>query len=375
MRRVTVFAPLILWILGTTALLPISCRGDSPPETNDRTRNSVAPPPEVTPFREVSGPFGTMNALAFSGDGRNLLAGPGVFMPGVQIFAIREWNVESMTEVAKLEGHERGVAFLALASDSRHLASAGHDNTVRIWDLVEHREVACLRVPTIYDTTCITCLKFSSTGSTLILGGGENDEMSISIWDWKQDRIVKRIPCGGWSQCLSVTGGGNHVIVGGWHGSAASPQPFLALLDLSTGDVIRNFKSKASALSAVALAPDGQIMLASGTGGLLDCYDLRIGQPLRSLVGHKKVVAGISFLGSENDAITAGNDGRIIRWDVKNGTARWSLETGHRIRSMAVSPAGDLVAVGARDGWIAIWKISDLDEKLAKPVPSSSAPE
>ncbi len=362
---------------GIIALLSIRCGGDSLPEPKQSSDGHVAATaPAVAPFKQVAEPIGTIHALAFSVDGRQLFSGVGPFMPGVQVYPIRAWDVYSMAEVSQFKGHKDSVACLDVTPHSPVLASVSHDNTVRVWDLAQNREMTRLRLFTMYDTACVTCLQFSPTGNTLVLGGGDGDGRSLTVWDWKKAQVVQRYPVEGQIGCLSVTKDGQHVVVGGWHGSPASRQPLLALLDLNTGQALRHFESNPGGISAVALSSSNELLLAgSGRRGVVDCYDLRDGRRLQSLEGHQKSVAGISFLGSEDEAITAGSDGRIMCWDVKNGRERWSLETGKRISAMAVSPLKDLVAVGAINGWIALWKLSDLDEKLARRQPATRAVE
>jgi WD40 repeat protein len=205
-------ATVVFSFWGVAALLWVGCSGkpDSSHETYHTTESDVRP--EVAPFREVKGPFGTTTALAFSSDGHHLLSGVGPFMPGVQVYPIRKWNVRDMTEPIKFEGHQQSVTHLAVASGLPLLASASYDKTVRVWDLVEHREVARLRVPVTGEHERITCLAFNPVDDTLVLCGGDSDR-SIIIWDWKQNRVLKSFTSDGWIARLSVEQDGSKVVV------------------------------------------------------------------------------------------------------------------------------------------------------------------
>jgi WD40 repeat protein/serine/threonine protein kinase len=77
------------------------------------------------PLKSISLPDGSTGALAWSPDGRTLAAGA---HHGIHLFDA------FLTPVRRLSGHREGVNCLAWSPDSSHLASAGGDSCVKIWD-------------------------------------------------------------------------------------------------------------------------------------------------------------------------------------------------------------------------------------------------
>jgi WD40 repeat protein/tRNA A-37 threonylcarbamoyl transferase component Bud32 len=87
-------------------------------------------------------PDGALTALAVSPDGRLLASGSGYLDP-----AIRVWNAETGSPLARLDGHARWVCGLVFAKDGRGLISASADQTIRSWhqDATVWKEIQVLR--------------------------------------------------------------------------------------------------------------------------------------------------------------------------------------------------------------------------------------
>ncbi|MCS6907408.1 MAG: WD40 repeat domain-containing protein [Anaerolineales bacterium] len=73
---------------------------------------------------------GAIGSLAFHPDGQTLASGTTYQSALIQI-----WSVESGERLRDLEGHPRGVNFLAFAANGQLLASASYDGTIRLWGI------------------------------------------------------------------------------------------------------------------------------------------------------------------------------------------------------------------------------------------------
>jgi serine/threonine protein kinase len=86
-------------------------------------------------------PTRELYSLALSPDGKTLAATFSSSSIEVWRFQAGQWS-----RVAALEGHTGGVVHhLTFSSDSKILASAGHDTTVRLWDMTELKPLSTIR--------------------------------------------------------------------------------------------------------------------------------------------------------------------------------------------------------------------------------------
>lgn len=84
-------------------------------------------------------PAGAVRSIAFSPGGKFLASGGS--MPTAH--GVSLWDLETQTEVAKLEGYTNAVRFVVFSSDGRTLVSA-EDNLAIIWDVERKKQIASL---------------------------------------------------------------------------------------------------------------------------------------------------------------------------------------------------------------------------------------
>lgn len=286
-----------------------------------------------------------------------------------------------------LRGHVGPVRCVAYAPDSRLLASGGEDGTATLWQLPSGNDAALLSAP----QDSVETLTFSTDGKFLAGGTAKGQ---LILWDSHRTvRVAAHAAHVGGVRCIAAAptaGAGDRRL-----GSAGVP-----LGSAVTSD-IRAITANADDASAVAIAPDGTIVLARGLHGALHSFDLvarallSVREPgdavlalayspdgrllaaghakgdvslwemgasdrIVTLQGHTWTVYAVALTPDGRTLVSGGADGTVRLWDVAARRQRVSMELHTRwVTCVAVAPDGMTAAAESEDGTIVVW---DLDE-------------
>ncbi|MGH9428015.1 MAG: WD40 repeat domain-containing protein, partial [Terriglobia bacterium] len=251
-----------------------------------------------------------------------------------------------------LSGHSSSVSKLAFSSDGKMLASGGHDQLVKIWDVASGRE---LRTYSGH-TTPVTGVRFSFDGEWAV----SSDFRAIHVWEVASGRLIRSFDLHGDSGLLSFTPDRKWVIHASGNtyffeiasgqrlgpvypgagfrepgGEVSSPDgAWSARGSTSLGlfhkvtRTQRDLTGYPATVRSLAVSPDGR-WLALSSGSLFDSrdagdrsvrvWDLGMGQLL-----HRVSPAGTSGLAFAPDgrSIAAGGTGKISFIDPVTGERR-----------------------------------------------------
>jgi WD40 repeat protein len=100
---------------------------------------------------------------------------------------IREWDTSTWQQVGDpWKGHFKNIHALSLNSSGTLLASASHDNRVRLWRLSDRRNIAILK-----HSEEVNCVTFSANGKHILSGGVDK---KISEWPASEDTLPEDGP-------------------------------------------------------------------------------------------------------------------------------------------------------------------------------------
>jgi WD40 repeat protein len=126
---------------------------------------------------------------------------------------VRLWEPKSLQEIHTFPVKEGEVRSVAISPNSKLIAAGIRYGTVRVWDIETTKEVASLKGHA-GETWAVA---FTPDGKTLASAGGDwNKPGDVRLWDvatWKESATLKH---SGEVLCLAISADGRRLAAGSW---------------------------------------------------------------------------------------------------------------------------------------------------------------
>jgi molecular chaperone DnaK len=276
---------------------------------------------------------GIVQALAFSPSGDFLATASGSSV----------WisNPADGTELQTISRHTDIVTALAFGPDN-DLASGSTDQTIR------------LRTPALDNSiwehetgTTVHSLAFSSGGSLLAWGGGDNQ---VHLWDPKTGTAILEPFSGHDSPVVAVAFAPDDSVLATAAGQA------VRLWDPVDGTVRAVLTGHTGAVAALAFSHDSSFLITASHDRTVRVFDASLGICLRTFSSHTGSVRSVACSPGEG-LVASGGDDRIVRlWRPESGEEITPLAGhGNYVLAVAFSPDGSVLASGSQDNTVGIW--------------------
>ncbi|XP_019487936.1 PREDICTED: telomerase protein component 1 [Hipposideros armiger] len=277
-------------------------------------------------------------AVAFSRSGQR--AAVGTANGTVYLLDLRTWQEEKSV----VSGCE-GVSSCSFLSDNALFVTA-FDGLLELWDLQHGCRVLQTKAHQYQITGC--CL--SPDGrllATVCLGG------CLKLWDTVRGQLAFQHTCPKPLNCIAFHPEGRVIAVGSWAGS-------VSFFQVDGLKVTKELGAPGASVRTLAFNAPGRVVAVGRLDRMVELWAWQEGARLAAFPAHSGFVAAALFLRAGCQLLTAGEDGKVQVWSGSLGRPRGclgSLSLSPAL-SVALSPHGELVAVGYRADGIRIYAVS-----------------
>ena len=247
---------------------------------------------------------------------------------------VRLWNAEDLSEVRILRGHTTSVCTVAFSPDGQWLASGGADGSVKLWNLNRGAEVG--ETPVLAARHLANRLVLAPDGRTLALGTDDDAITTISIetgqkiGSFKDLFFPDRFTSDG-TRIIGYAGVGNV--------SAGKVEHSIPVPDVTAYPWAHD------------VSPDGRWLLRSlfypsSKVARIELVDVVRGAVITNFAPSALVLAA-RFTRDGRTVLAALDSGQLEWWEVtpRGLAARKSIQVAPASRAMAISPDGATVAL------------------------------
>jgi serine/threonine protein kinase len=288
----------------------------------------------------------------FSPDGKTALSASGNSFTdeeneGFPDCGLRQWEVDSMWQVRRLEMENHAATCAAFSPDGRRVLSGASNGTVHVWDLLNGRENSFK-----LHGGWVSGVAFSPDGERALSGSYDGN---LLLWEVQTGTVLKRFEGrpGAVVTHVTLSSDGRRALSGG-------SDKAVRLWDVETAKEIMHFEAHTKYVGSVALSPDQQYALSAGDS--IQLWDLqKRGAVSRRFEGHDKFVWRIVFSPDGRRALSG--DAKTVRlWDVATGKEILCFR-GHtdNVYSVAFSPDGRTALSASADKTVRLWRLPEGD--------------
>ena len=253
------------------------------------------------------------------------------------------WDVNTGKEIKTLTSHTGIVNSVSFSPNGKILASASEDKTVKLWDINSGQEIKTFKGHTMV----VYSVSFSPDGKTLASASADK---TVKLWDINTGREIKTLT-GHTNSVHSISFSPDGKTL-----ASASGDKTVKLWDINTGREIKTLEGHTQILTSASFSPDGKTIASASTDKTVKLWDVNTGREIRTFKGHTDNILSVSFSRDGKTIASASKDKTVKLWDANTGREIKVLK-GHKFYVIRVSfsPDGKTLASASNDGTVKLW--------------------
>jgi WD40 repeat protein/tRNA A-37 threonylcarbamoyl transferase component Bud32 len=271
------------------------------------------------------------------------------------------WDRRALVKPLSMHGRGAAVTAVTYSPDGRRLAGGGANGTIRVWDSESGEETAAWRA----HESRVAALAFDPAGRRLASTAGEAPARGeLRLWDPMTGADVAAADWHTLLAAVAFSPDGGRLVTAGPDGVVTAWNA--ATLAEHDDEFFKTSLKRFAPWSSVAFSADGAWLAAGSPAGLVRIWDAATGEEsFTMLTPGQAGISGVAFCGGDGRILAAAAGNTVQGWFTISRKPAFSLR-GHRraVTAVACTPDGRRLASASLDRTVKLWDLDQRNEDL-----------